>query len=305
VRTEAFGQWPLQVNTFKDIHESLENSTAHEYFDQSCTSAAAAAITSTSVSSIINSPNDSSVPSSGQERWFTQLPPVLVLELSRFHYNTERKAAEKIHNRLEFEEKIFMDRYMHTNRIITRRKRDEVRRLKERRANLNARLDRFTNYRGIPSSAEQNEQGSTSEQEKDSIHLPLPTILKYALDFANTACPGRDMVPRAGAAARGCDVSMNSPSTNETLTGAGSGGQQPTQLQAGPVHQLQQQHASAMQVDSPCGSPKVTPASSVSNLNAAPAGMCIYFRHKPSWIDIGNLAKDFARNLFPLSEYFI
>ena len=29
-REEAFGQWPLQVNTFTHIHESLENSLAHE-----------------------------------------------------------------------------------------------------------------------------------------------------------------------------------------------------------------------------------------------------------------------------------
>ena len=29
-REEAFGQWPLQVNTFVNIHESLENSLAHE-----------------------------------------------------------------------------------------------------------------------------------------------------------------------------------------------------------------------------------------------------------------------------------
>ena len=32
VREEAFGQWPLQVNTFVNIHESLENSLAHESF---------------------------------------------------------------------------------------------------------------------------------------------------------------------------------------------------------------------------------------------------------------------------------
>ena len=32
-REEAFGQWPLQVNTFTNIHESLENSLAHESLD--------------------------------------------------------------------------------------------------------------------------------------------------------------------------------------------------------------------------------------------------------------------------------
>ena len=67
VREEPFGQWPLQVNNFTNIHESLENSLAHESLD---------------------APNMTSVelPSgkSGQERWFLRLPPVLFLELSRF-----------------------------------------------------------------------------------------------------------------------------------------------------------------------------------------------------------------------------
>ncbi len=36
-RVEAFGQWPLQVNSFTHIHDSLENSTAHEFFNVSAT----------------------------------------------------------------------------------------------------------------------------------------------------------------------------------------------------------------------------------------------------------------------------
>ena len=31
---EAFGQWPLQVNSYTDIHESLEGSTAHELLSE-------------------------------------------------------------------------------------------------------------------------------------------------------------------------------------------------------------------------------------------------------------------------------
>ena len=79
----------------------------------------------------------------GQERWFVRLPPVLFLELSRFQYNTEKKTAEKIHNRLEFPEQIFMDRYVAENKVIVRQKREEVRALKEKRSVLKNRLDKF------------------------------------------------------------------------------------------------------------------------------------------------------------------
>ena len=83
-RKEAFGQWPLQVNSYADIHESLEGSTAHELLGDSAQAS-----------------SQTQLPAAGQERWFTILPPVLFLELSRFHYNTQRKVAEKIHNRCE------------------------------------------------------------------------------------------------------------------------------------------------------------------------------------------------------------
>ena len=274
IRSEAFGQWPLQVNTYKDIHETLENSTAHEYFDQAATSSQSGSA-SNPVSSLLSSSNAASVqdvPSSGQERWFTKLPPVLVLELSRFHFNTERKAAEKIHNRLDFSEKIYMDRYMHRNKIITRRKRDEVRRLKEKRAHLKARLERYTKYRGAhtePDNVDNPKNDShsitaTNDNATNTTLLPLPEILQYALDFANSR-EGRvnSSALSSNITARACDVSMNSPSNDAHSVSNPSGHPPP----AGPIQHLHQQ--SAMQIDSPCGSPKVTPASSVSNLNNA------------------------------------
>jgi len=63
-KEEPFGQWPLQVNNFSDIHESLNASTAHENIDTSSQSDLASAASSTSLRV------------SGQERWFTKLPPV-------------------------------------------------------------------------------------------------------------------------------------------------------------------------------------------------------------------------------------
>lgn len=103
----------------------------------------------------------------GQERWFVRLPPVLFLELSRFQYNMEKKTAEKIHNRLDFPEQIFMDRYVVENKVVVRQKREEVRALKERRATLKSKLDKFTSY--------------------GESKLELPLILQKTLEFANAA----------------------------------------------------------------------------------------------------------------------
>jgi ubiquitin carboxyl-terminal hydrolase 25/28 len=199
VRQEAFGQWPLQVNiNTNNIHESLENSLAHESLEAANTTCSSSA--------------GDAQQKSGQERWFLRLPPVLFLTLSRFHYNKERKTAEKIHNRVDFPERIFMDRYVADNKVVIRQKREEVRALKERRALLKARLDKFTHY---------------GSEDPSSSSMALPQILQRTLDFAK---------------------SIPVPPTVASLA----------------VSNL-------MQVDSPCSSPKMTPASSLSNLAAAAA----------------------------------
>uniref|UniRef100_A0A3Q3AL17 Ubiquitin specific peptidase 25 n=1 Tax=Kryptolebias marmoratus TaxID=37003 RepID=A0A3Q3AL17_KRYMA len=62
-----FGQYPLQVNGFKDLHECLE-----------------AAMIEGEIESLHSAENSAR---SGQEHWFTELPPVLTFELSRFEFN--------------------------------------------------------------------------------------------------------------------------------------------------------------------------------------------------------------------------
>uniref|UniRef100_A0A665WNP1 ubiquitinyl hydrolase 1 n=1 Tax=Echeneis naucrates TaxID=173247 RepID=A0A665WNP1_ECHNA len=80
--TEMFGQYPLQVNGFKDLHECLE-----------------AAMIEGEIESLHSAENSAR---SGQEHWFTELPPVLTFELSRFEFNQALGRPEKIHNKLEF-----------------------------------------------------------------------------------------------------------------------------------------------------------------------------------------------------------
>jgi len=145
-RREQFGQWPLQVNGFKHIHDSLEASTAYQAIDSG------------------------EGVGSGQERWFTVLPPVLFLELMRFQFNTSRGIAEKVNNVLEFPEEIFLDRYLEVNKAVVREKREQVRRLVDRRNSLQQQLDRFLQY------------GPAQSSQK----FPLVSILRSALEFARS-----------------------------------------------------------------------------------------------------------------------
>ena len=80
-----------------------------------------------------------------QETWFTLLPPILVLELSRFQYNQASGQAEKVHDLLRFDMKMCLDRYLERNKEDTRRRRIEVKKLKEKLNELEGRLARSAN----------------------------------------------------------------------------------------------------------------------------------------------------------------
>ncbi|XP_045080230.1 ubiquitin carboxyl-terminal hydrolase 25-like isoform X2 [Coregonus clupeaformis] len=147
--TEMFGQYPLQVNGFKDLHECLE-----------------AAMIEGEIESLHSSAENSA--KSGQEHWFTELPPVLTFELSRFEFNQALGRPEKIHNKLEFHSMLYMDRYMDRNREITRIKREEIRRLKEHLTLLQQRLERYLSYGSGPK------------------RFPLADVLQYAMEFASS-----------------------------------------------------------------------------------------------------------------------
>ena len=74
------------MNSYTDIHESLEGSTAHELLSDSSSSNSTAAAEKTTVGNDSGS-QAAQLPAAGQERWFTRLPPVLFLELSRWGQN--------------------------------------------------------------------------------------------------------------------------------------------------------------------------------------------------------------------------
>uniref|UniRef100_W5LXU8 Ubiquitin carboxyl-terminal hydrolase 25 n=1 Tax=Lepisosteus oculatus TaxID=7918 RepID=W5LXU8_LEPOC len=145
--TEMFGQYPLQVNGFKDLHECLEAAM---------------------IEGEIESLHSENSAKSGQEHWFTELPPVLTFELSRFEFNQALGRPEKIHHKLEFPAMLYMDRYMDKNREVTRIKREEIRRLKEHLTVLQQRLERYLSYGSGPK------------------RFPLADVLQYAMEFASS-----------------------------------------------------------------------------------------------------------------------
>lgn len=176
--TEMFGQYPLQVNGFKDLHECLEAAM---------------------VEGEIESLHSDNSGKSGQEHWFTELPPVLTFELSRFEFNQALGRPEKIHNKLEFPQVLYLDRYMHRNREITRIKREEIKRLKDYLTVLQQRLERYLSYGSGPK------------------RFPLVDVLQYALEFASSkpVCTSPVDDIDASSSTSGSIPSQSLPSTTE------------------------------------------------------------------------------------------
>ncbi|GFT42840.1 ubiquitin carboxyl-terminal hydrolase 25 [Nephila pilipes] len=166
---ETFGQYPLQVNGFSNIHESLEAAMAQEI--ESC----------------------NVMIKSGQESWFTRLPPVMLFELSRFQFNQQLGRPEKIHNKLEFPEIMYMDRYMVQNKATTRSIREQVHKLKEERDKLQKQLEKYLNYGSGPKK------------------VPLCDALQYTLDFAES----RKLIEENSSE----DVEMASPASVSSVGG--------------------------------------------------------------------------------------
>uniref|UniRef100_A0A8C1JWW0 ubiquitinyl hydrolase 1 n=1 Tax=Cyprinus carpio TaxID=7962 RepID=A0A8C1JWW0_CYPCA len=145
---EQFGQYPLQVNGFNNLDECLEGAM---------------------VEGEIESLHSDQTMSSGQERWFSKLPPVLTFELSRFEFNQSLGRPEKIHKKLEFPQVIYMDsRYLHKNVDQTHGRRGEVKRLKDQLTVLQQKLEGYKNYGSGPTK------------------YPLADMLQYVLEFATT-----------------------------------------------------------------------------------------------------------------------
>ncbi|XP_061103968.1 ubiquitin carboxyl-terminal hydrolase 28 [Conger conger] len=144
---EQFGQYPLQVNGFNNLDECLEGAM---------------------VEGEIEALHSDQTTSSGRERWFSKLPPVLTFELSRFEFNQSLGRPEKIHKKLEFPQIIYMDRYLHKNIEQMQSRRDEVKRLKEQLVVLQQKLESYKNYGSGPTK------------------YPLADMLQYVLEFATT-----------------------------------------------------------------------------------------------------------------------
>ncbi|XP_026794607.3 ubiquitin carboxyl-terminal hydrolase 28 isoform X1 [Pangasianodon hypophthalmus] len=175
---EQFGQYPLQVNGFNNLDECLEGAM---------------------VAAEIESLHCDQTVSSGQERWFSKLPPVLTFELSRFEFNQSLGRPEKIHKKLEFPQIIYMDRYLHRNVEQTHGRRGEVKRLKDQLTVLQQKLESYKNYGSGPNK------------------YPLADMLQYVLEFATSKQTNTSTSPAsAGPASTPAHTEPSSEHTSQT-----------------------------------------------------------------------------------------
>ncbi|KAL7646980.1 UNVERIFIED_CONTAM: hypothetical protein RMT77_002237 [Armadillidium vulgare] len=151
-KLETFGQYPLTVMKYKDIHESIHASMAGENSDES-----------------YNDDNPEQKSKKCDSRmWFKNLPSVLIFSLSRYQYSKEKKRPEKVHNKFEFHEYLFMDRYMESNKEIVKEKHAKIAKIKEELSSLYNVLEKYQRF------------GSGDSK------YPIADILKYALEFAGS-----------------------------------------------------------------------------------------------------------------------
>uniref|UniRef100_A0AAQ5YKB4 Ubiquitin carboxyl-terminal hydrolase n=1 Tax=Amphiprion ocellaris TaxID=80972 RepID=A0AAQ5YKB4_AMPOC len=141
---EQFGQYPLQVNGFSNLDECLEGAMVEKEIES------------------LHSDNGVT---SGRERWFKKLPPVLTFELSRFEFNTQLGRPEKIHKKLEFPQIIYMDRW-----FTVERKRNESPHYENtsRSHHVMFFIHSYKNYGSGPTK------------------YPLADMLQFVLEFATT-----------------------------------------------------------------------------------------------------------------------
>uniref|UniRef100_A0A671RXW4 Ubiquitin carboxyl-terminal hydrolase n=1 Tax=Sinocyclocheilus anshuiensis TaxID=1608454 RepID=A0A671RXW4_9TELE len=188
---EQFGQYPLQVNGFNNLDECLEGAM---------------------VEGEIELLHSDQTMSSGQERWFSKLPPVLTFELSRFEFNQSLGRPEKIHKKLEFPQVIYMDsKYLFIG---------EVKRLKDQLTVLQQKLEGYKNYGSGPAK------------------YPLADMLQYVLEFAttkptNVSPASVPMNPAAHTEPSSSDSSQTEP--DDAGSSDGSGCPQ-TATQRTPIH---------------------------------------------------------------------
>uniref|UniRef100_A0A672MEJ9 Ubiquitin carboxyl-terminal hydrolase n=1 Tax=Sinocyclocheilus grahami TaxID=75366 RepID=A0A672MEJ9_SINGR len=202
---EQFGQYPLQVNGFNNLDECLEGAM---------------------VEGEIESLHSDQTMSSGQERWFSKLPPVLTFELSRFEFNQSLGRPEKIHKKLEFPQVIYMDRYLHKNVDQTHGRRGDVKRLKDQLTVLQQKLEGYKNYGSGPTK------------------YPLADMLQYVVEFATTK-PTNVCVTNC--AYRLFSLPCLSPSKYDAGSSDGSGCPQ-TATQKTPIHKPFTQCRAPMEV---------------------------------------------------------
>lgn len=88
-----------------------------------------------------------------QESWIVQLPTVLFVCLNRYKFVKATQSSSKITEPFEFEQHIYLDRYMYDNREIVKSKRKELQVLNAEFSRLQEKLQSIKTYKMSEESA--------------------------------------------------------------------------------------------------------------------------------------------------------
>ena len=76
-------------------------------------------------------------------QWFIDLPPILMLHLQRFDYDTKGMRLKKVNSPFHFEKEIFLERFSIKSKGKTEKKREEIRFLREKIRGIDKSMEKF------------------------------------------------------------------------------------------------------------------------------------------------------------------
>lgn len=165
---EIFREVNIQMLNARNLHAGLELEWGETSIDKLTTPNNSSTNTQQSKCQIDTDPLNKSMYQ--QESWIIQLPSVLFVCLNRYKFVKATQSSSKIMEPFEFEQSIYLDRYLYKNRDVVKFKRKELQTLTCDLKKLEEKLDSIKSYK--------------SNDNKNNY--ALDDVLKCALDFATT-----------------------------------------------------------------------------------------------------------------------
>lgn len=174
---EVFREVNIQMLNARSLHAGLELEWGETSIDKLITPNTSTASTNNNNGQLAKLLQTDSDPLNKsiyqQESWIVQLPPVLFICLNRYKFVKATQSSSKILEPFEFEQHIYLDRYMYSNRDAVKLKRKELQLLNADLNKLETKLKSIKNY-------------EDPSNQSNNTKYALDDILKCALSFVTT-----------------------------------------------------------------------------------------------------------------------